>query len=177
MKYAVTAGHGGNLYLTMATAMSAFFGIAAWRLRGATPAAAACGALTCFDITVLSGRPEGGSIFHSGLPPLILLFILAHAATRFRRDRKQTVAAENNEKHGRNSAQVIANLGVAAVASLRYFWIFRAPGRPQIDTMAVAYLQIPMRAALAEATADTVSSAWRSSRPSRSITGPSQSAI
>jgi len=157
-RYALAGGHLGKIYLSMAVAVSALFGLAAWRLRAATATAAGCGALICFDITVLSGRPDGRSIFHSGLSPLILLFVITHAATRFRRDRKDTPGLEGAGKHGRNAAQVIANLGVAGVVSLQYHSVFRSLPHPQIGTLAFVTLQIPMLSALAEATADTVSS-------------------
>ncbi|HEX3570528.1 MAG TPA: DUF92 domain-containing protein [Acidobacteriaceae bacterium] len=154
--YARPAGHSGRLYLYMAGTVSAFFGLAAWRLGAATPAAGACGALICFDITVLSGRPDGGSVLHSGLSPLILLFVLTHAATRFRQSRKQS--SQRKEHRGRNAAQVIANLGIAAFVSLEYFWIFPHPPRGAIQPFIFPASEATMIAALAEATADTVSS-------------------
>ena len=157
VQYALSAGPSGRGYLSMTVAVSAFFGLAAWRLRAATPAAAACGALICFDITVLSGRPEGRSAFHSGLTCLVLLFLVTHAATRYRRRQKEAIGL-GTEKHGRSAAQVIANLGVAAVVALQYYWIFRTPPHLQISALAFTTLQVPMLSALAEATADTVSS-------------------
>ena len=157
LRYTTAAGHRGRIYLTMAFSASLFFGLAAWRLRAATPAAAACGALICFDLTVLTRNPESASVFHSGLSPLILLFVLTHAATRFRRRRK--VAIEDEEqRRGRNAAQVIANLGVAAVVGLQYYWVHRGAPQLQTGTLVFPLLQVPMLSALAEATADTVSS-------------------
>ena len=157
VQYAVSAGNSGATYLSTAGAASAFFGWTAWRFRAATPAAAACGVLVCFNITVLSGRPDRGSLFHSGLSPLILLFVLTHAATRFHRRRRCTDDAENNLE-GRNAAQVIANLGVAAIASLHYYQAFRGVSLAHVATQVFSTLQIPMLSAIAEATADTVSS-------------------
>lgn len=154
--YAQTAGHSGELYLGVAGAVSVFFGLTAWRLRAATPAAGACGALICFDITVLSGRPDGGSVFHSGLSPLILLFVLTHAATRFGQNQRHS--SQPAEKHGRNAAQVIANLGIAGFVSLEYFWIFPHPPRGAMGPSIFSASGAAMIAALAEATADTVSS-------------------
>ena len=157
VQYAHSAGSSGRAYLGTALAVSALFGLAAWRLRAATTAAAASGALICFDITVLSGRPDGASVLHSGLTCLVLLFLLTHAATRYRRKQKQ-IAGLESEKHGRNAAQVIANLGVAGIAALQYYWIFRTPPRPEVGIVLFPILQVPMLSALAEATADTVSS-------------------
>ena len=157
VQYALSAGPSGRSYLSMALTVSAFFGLAAWRLRAATPAAAGTGALVCFDITVLSGRPNDGSVFHSGLACLVLLFLVTHATTRYRRRQKESLGL-GSEKHGRNAAQVIANLGVAAVVALQYYRTFRTPPHLQIGALAFTTLQVPMLSALAEATADTVSS-------------------
>jgi len=157
VRYTTAAGHSGRIYLAMAFSASLFFGLAAWRLRAATPAAAACGALICFDLTALTRNPDGRSVFHSGLSPLILLFALTHAATRFRRGRK--MADEDEEqRRGRNAAQVIANLGIAAIVGLQYYWVYRGAPQSQTGTLVFPLLQVPMLSALAEATADTVSS-------------------
>ncbi|HKO17847.1 MAG TPA: DUF92 domain-containing protein [Acidobacteriaceae bacterium] len=157
VRYTTAAGPSGGIYLTVAFAASLFLGLAAWRLRAATPAAAACGALICFDLTVLTGNPKGGSVFHSGLSPLICLFVLTHAATRFHRRRKP-MTSDEEQRRGRNAAQVIANLGIAAVAGLQYYWVYRGAPQSQIGMAAFPALQVPMLSALAEATADTVSS-------------------
>lgn len=159
LRYASSAGYAGDVFLIAVCIISSLFGLVAWRLRAATIGAAACGALICFDITILSGRPGSGSVISSGLAPLILLFLITHAATRFRRDRKRTSASSKEEKHGRNAAQVIANLGVAAVAAAQYYWISQGvPHLSAATTNVFAMSQIPMLAALAEATADTLSS-------------------
>jgi len=157
VRYAATAGYSGRSYLTMAIAASLFFGLAAWRLRAATVAAAACGALICFDLTMLTRNPESGSVFHSGLSPLIVLFVLTHAATRLRRGRKMATEDEE-QRRGRSAAQVIANLGIAAVVGLHYYWVHRGAPQLQTGTLVFPLLQVPMLSALAEATADTVSS-------------------
>jgi uncharacterized protein (TIGR00297 family) len=157
IRYANTEGHSGHVFLSMALAISIFFSLAAWRLKAATPLAAVCGGLICFSITTLSGRPDGPSPFHSGLAPLIVLFVLTLEATRLGRDRKASRGLAEDRK-GRNAAQIIANLGVAAWASdYMYSFFHHLPHgwqRPYI----VAAFQAPMLAALAEATADTVSS-------------------
>lgn len=152
MRYAGPAGRSGSLYLIEAAAVSLFFALAAFRLRAATAGAAVCGALICFDLTVLTGRPDGGSVFHSGLSPLLLLFVLTHAATRFRREQ------DYEEKRGRNAAQVVANLGIAAGASMPWHLLIghRLPDRHVLWLFTV--MLAPMLAALAEASADTVSS-------------------
>jgi len=158
LRYASSAAQGGQVFLITAGAISSLFGLAVWRLRAATAPAAACGTVICFDISILSRRPGSASVFASGLAPLVLLFLLTYAATRFRRDRK-TSGSSKEEKHGRNAAQVIANLGVAAVAAAQYNWISHGvPPLLEATTSIFATSQIPMLAALAEATADTLSS-------------------
>ena len=96
-------------------------------------------------------------MFHSGLTPLLLLFVLTFQATRLGRERKATKGLAEDRK-GRNAAQVIANLGVAAWASSYLYSIFGYPHHGFKWPYIVAQLQVPMLAALAEATADTVSS-------------------
>jgi uncharacterized membrane protein len=146
--------------------VSALFGLAAWRLRAATAPAAACGALICFQITVATYWGLDSSIFHTGLTPLLLLFILTFEATRLSQRRRR--ADDSTESHGpRNTAQVVANLGVAALLVLGWgrellFIVGHVPGDIQGDSdRAIRYyaiLYLPMLAALAEAAADTVSS-------------------
>lgn len=158
LQYSLAAGPAGRFSLVSAIAVSSIFGLAAWQLRAATPAAAASGALICFNTTILSSRPGSGSVISSALIPLVLLFVLTHAATRFRPERKRRIASFHEEKHGRDAAQVMANLGVAGFACLQSYWII--PGIHPLPSESVAFplLQIPMLSALAEATADTVSS-------------------
>jgi uncharacterized protein (TIGR00297 family) len=157
IRYASLAGHSGHVYLAMTTAVSAFFALVTWRLKAATPLAAICGALVCFSITILSGRPDGASIFHSGVAPLIVLFALTHEATRIRHNRESDENAVE-DRNGRKAGQVIANLGAAALASLYCFAAVNHIPRGSLGPLRVAAFQLPMLAALAEATADTVSS-------------------
>jgi uncharacterized protein (TIGR00297 family) len=157
IRYANTAAHTGHIYLSMSLAISGFFALAAWRLRAATPLAAVCGGLICLSITVLSGRPDGPSPFHSGLAPLLVLFALTHQATHLGRERKASRGLAE-ERKGRNAAQVVANLGAAAWASSYYYSTFRHLPHGWQGPYLVAAFQVPMLAALAEATADTVSS-------------------
>jgi uncharacterized protein (TIGR00297 family) len=156
-RLAAAAGHQGHVFLAMAIAISAFFALTTWRVKAATPLGAACGGLICLSITVLSSRLEGPSLFHSGLSPLILLFTLTFQATRLGRDRK-AASGVDEDRRGRNAAQVIANLGVAAWASYYLYSIFKRPHYGFQWPYIVAAFEVPMLAALAEATADTVSS-------------------
>jgi len=156
-RLAAAAGHKGHVFFAMALAFSIFFALAVWRVKAATPLAAFCGGLICLSITVLSSRLEGPSLFHSGLSPLILLFVLTFQATRLGKERKAASSLAEDRK-GRNAAQVVANLGVAAYASYYLYHFFDHPHHGFQWPYIVAAFEVPMLAALAEATADTVSS-------------------
>ena len=162
-RYAPASGGLTAQYRWGAILIALCFAYAAWRLKAATPFASACGAMVAYLVTVSSSIPDNISVFHSGLAPLFLLFALTFTATRFGQARADT--AEASESHGgRNAGQIIANLGIAAWISsppgLKFcsmFVILEVSGRNG-HRMYVALISIPMLAALAEATADTVSS-------------------
>ncbi|MGB9031045.1 MAG: DUF92 domain-containing protein [Acidobacteriaceae bacterium] len=91
--------------------------------------------------------------FHTALWPLLALLVLTFGATRFGRHRKEALGIAE-ARRGRTASQVAANLGVAALA-----------GIPQITGQfsdlffsSPRFTLVPMLAAMAEATADTVSS-------------------
>ena len=89
--------------------------------------------------------------WRTSLWPLLALFLLTHAATRFGRARKEQLGIAEG-KRGRTASQVAANLGIAVLA-----------GIPDIaDTLGRFPYQslflVAMLAAFGEATADTVSS-------------------
>ena len=90
---------------------------------------------------------------HTALWPLMALLVMTFAATRFGRRRKEALGIAE-ARRGRTASQVAANLGIAALAGI---------------PLSVAHVYTPvafggraamaaMVAALAEATADTVSS-------------------
>ena len=142
--------------------ISALFGLIVWRVRAGTARAAAAGAaITACLMYGTTQFPYQYSWLHGGLPPLLTLFLLTFAATRAGRAKQQRLASQdlNSEsihesRHGRNAAQVAANLGVSAlvVALLPLInALLHLGGSPLVGyAMAVA--------ALAEAAADTVSS-------------------
>jgi uncharacterized membrane protein len=161
---------GSELALLRAAVVSLIFADSAWCLRAATPLGAACGGLTCLLIMEFSQGEPGSSMLHSGLPPLGLLFALTFGATRLGRARKVRAGLAEN-RTGRTAAQVIANLSVAGVFSSPWGeqvsgWIVTVgeEGRAFGYTSRAGHvlfmqlLWLPMLAALAEATADTVSS-------------------
>jgi uncharacterized protein (TIGR00297 family) len=130
------------------TALGIGLGLAllVWLARAATPPAALTGAVIT---TVLSLAPlaySGGPV-HSGLAPMLALFLLTFSATRFGRRKKEQLGVAE-DKRGRNAAQVAANLGVAGLGAAAALSL-PVPG-PLYAVMVTA--------ALAEATADTLAS-------------------
>jgi uncharacterized protein (TIGR00297 family) len=107
-------------------------------VRGVTTSGAVAGALVCFALLIGAGP--------SGFIALFVVFLLTWAATRLGYARKQSLGTAES-RIGRNAAQVLANLGVAAICALIYATAWR-------DSRTL----IALIAALAEAAADTVSS-------------------
>lgn len=134
--------------LVQGAAIAAGFGLLVWGLRAATAGAALTG--TLFTLAFYFAAPGWRNL----LWPLLALFVLTFAATRFGRARKEELQVAE-ERRGRSASQVAANLGMAGLASVAVsasrFFALSAPilGRPML---------ISLVAALAEATADTVSS-------------------
>ncbi len=120
-------------------ACSITFALLVWLLRSATGPATVMGGLICIDI--LLAQSVGIEWQQTALPALLTLFLLTFAATRFGRRLKEH-AGFAEARRGRRAAQVVANLGVAGLCA----W------------GASPLLFAACLAALAEATADTVSS-------------------
>lgn len=120
---------------------SAGFAALVYALRAATPMASVVGFLICF---ILAQAPAVWSPYtpdptpHPLLPAFVALFLLTFAATRFGRAKKEARGLSESRR-GRRASQIVANLGIAG--------LFAAAGRYDACI-----------AALAEATADTVSS-------------------
>jgi len=96
--------------------------------------------------------------WRTALLPVLTVLILTSLATRYGRQRKQSLGTAE-AKRGRGSSQVAANLGMGALLFIPAFqlWLitsrlFAHTGLPPILILA------PALAALAEAAADTVSS-------------------
>jgi len=142
LNVATQPGH--RHFLIVELGISFTFAMLAWRLKAATPAAAACGGVICFILTSARWQPQP-SLLGSGLPPLILLFVLTFAATRFGRTRKEARGL-SEARTGRRASQVIANLGIAPICA----YLHRNVLTEVVFAACIA--------ALAEATADTVSS-------------------
>jgi uncharacterized protein (TIGR00297 family) len=123
--------------LAAAVAVPTAFALFAVKLRAVTTGGAIAGAVTAFAIFFFTGP--------TGFLALVTVFALTTAATRIGYARKQSLGMAEN-RGGRRASQVLANLAVAAAASVggiseQYPWLVAC-----------------MVAALAEAAADTVSS-------------------
>jgi uncharacterized protein (TIGR00297 family) len=117
------------------------FAVLVWLLRSATLPAAGVGFLVC---AILARVPDVGTgfsplpVYRPAIPALIVLFMLTFAATRYGRKKKEERGVAE-ARSGRRASQIVANLGVAALCGLVGWYA-------------------GCIAALAEATADTVSS-------------------
>jgi uncharacterized protein (TIGR00297 family) len=135
-------------------------------LRAATRAGALFGGMICF--LLVSGTASFQftissqyKIVRSGLIPLALLFVLTFLATRAGR-RIKAQAGVGEKRHGRSSAQVIANLSIAglAVSELGFDMVTGGAccGPPYYTLWVWPAMMLMCLAAMVEATADTVSS-------------------
>ncbi|QNI33103.1 DUF92 domain-containing protein [Alloacidobacterium dinghuense] len=133
--------------LLQMAAISIVFGLVVWVARAATGYAAATGAIitACLYLRLPGWRTP--------IIPLIVMLILTLTATRIGRARKEQLGTAE-ARHGRNAAQVAANLGGAALAAipLTATQLFAPSSRTAIASLAA------ISAALAEAAADTLSS-------------------
>lgn len=114
------------------------FAVLARILRGVTLSGAAAG----FLVTLILFVAFGGAMFGA----VLLVFVLTYIATRFGRSRKRSLAIAERPG-GRDGAQVLANLGFAALAA----------ACAQLTPSPLPFLAGSI-AALAEAASDTVSS-------------------
>ena len=136
-----------NPVLLQTALISLIFGLIVWRVRAATGPAAATGSVITACLYL---RTPG---WHTALFPFAAMLVLTLAATRIGRARKEEVGTAE-DRHGRQASQVAANLGVAALAALPLTatQLFS----PSSQTALISLVAIS--AALAEATADTLSS-------------------
>ena len=128
-----------------ACVFSMAFALFVWVIRSATAPAAAMGGVICMNL--LLRQQDGFDAQNCAIVPLLVLFVLTFAATRFGRARKEAMGIAE-QRTGRRASQVIANLGAAGLLAA-----IGVDGS-HISTLALAACV----AALAEATADTVSS-------------------
>jgi uncharacterized protein (TIGR00297 family) len=137
--------------------ISLCFALLAWRLKAATPKAAASGGVICLCV-MYGTQAYRAPAAHSALTPLVELFVLTFLATRAGRKRKAASGLAES-RSGRTSSQVVANLGFAALFGFPLGEIATVLIWPRsnahINSMVIFVCTL---AALAEATADTVSS-------------------
>ena len=137
--------HAMPRWFWVACGVSGAFALVVWLLKSATGPAAAMGGLVCLHI--LLRQQIVGTWEDTAMPSLLALFLLTFAATRFGRARKEAMGVSEG-RSGRRASQVVANLGVAGML---------AAGGTAGSFISSAMLAACV-AALAEATADTVSS-------------------
>ncbi|MGB3629568.1 MAG: DUF92 domain-containing protein [Terracidiphilus sp.] len=137
--------------------LSLLLGLVTWKVRAATPAAAATGfAITaCLMFSTISSPY---SPWHTALIPILAVALLAFAATRVGRHKKERLGTAE-ARRGRSASQVAANLGLAALVAIGPFqtWLLDLRWSLSLTRAGVSLLVLTV-AALAEAAADTVSS-------------------
>jgi uncharacterized protein (TIGR00297 family) len=159
--------------------LSALLGLVIWKLRAATPAAAATGALLMASLMFsTAGFPF--EPWHTALIPTLGVTFMAFAATRLGRQKKERLGIAEGRR-GRGAAQVAANLGLAALAASGPVQVWLLNSGFVSGMLARLPIFALSLAALAEAAADTVSSEigqafgvrprmitnWRSVEPGR----------
>ena len=139
------------------TGLSALLGLIIWKLRAATPAAAAAGAVITASLMFSTGEFPYEP-WHTALIPTLAVSTLAFASTRIGRSRKERLGTVE-ARRGRSASQVEANLGMAALVASDpvNVWLLDSRWLPRPAHAGALLLAMPL-AALAEAAADTVSS-------------------
>ena len=93
--------------------LSALLGLVTWKLRAATPAARqparSSPPASCFPPSCFLMQP-----WHTALIPALAVSVLAFAATRVGRAKKERLGTAER-RQGRSASQVAANLGLAAL--------------------------------------------------------------
>ncbi len=149
-----------HILLAETVGISVIFAGLVLALRAVTLAGALFGGMICF-LLVVGTASSRYMIVRSGLAPLALLFVLTFLATRAGRAVKAR-AGLGEKRHGRNSAQVIANLSIAALAVSGIGFELTGGGfccgTAHYKVWVWPAMMIMCLAAMVEATADTVSS-------------------
>lgn len=136
--------------------LSCLLGLLTWRLRAATPAASATGAVITASL-LFSTASFPFKPWHTALIPIVLVSLLAYAATIVGRRQKERLGTAE-ARRGRTASQVAANLGMAAMAASAPVQIWLADSGLVRGTLAPLPIVSLALAAMAEAAADTVSS-------------------
>ena len=150
------------VHVAVVVGISVAFAVLVRLLRAATVGGAVSGGAVCLLLVYGSGWMSE-PVWRSGLVPLAALFALTFLGTRAGRAKKAR-AGLAEARQGRNAAQVLANLFAAALCvSPAVAWLLRRHGQVGgalgfVDLWVAAAMETAALAALAEATADTVSS-------------------
>ncbi|HUH62586.1 MAG TPA: DUF92 domain-containing protein [Terracidiphilus sp.] len=137
--------------------LSTLLGLVAFKVRSATVAAAATGAVITASLmestAIVPYEP-----WRTALIPVLALLVITSLATRLGRAKKERLGLAE-DRQGRTAAQVAANLGISALAcsEVAQSWLADS-GWFSPAQIARGILLAPMLAALAEAAADTLSS-------------------
>jgi uncharacterized protein (TIGR00297 family) len=141
--------------------LSLLLGLVVLKLGAATPGGAFAGAVITASLmfstaSLTPGESLAYAPWHTALMPVLAVFVLTTIATQLGREDKVRLGLAER-RQGRSAAQVAANLGVAALASdgVAQTWL---AGSGWFSHGAPALLLVVGLAALAEASADTVSS-------------------
>lgn len=137
--------------------LCALLGLVTWKVRAATPAAAATGAVITASL-MFSTVTAPYAPWHTALVPTLAVALLAFVATRAGRRKKERLGTAE-ARRGRSASQVAANLGVAALVAIGPFqsWLLDLCWSLNLTRGGVPLLVLAI-ATLAEAAADTVSS-------------------
>ncbi len=137
--------------------LSTALGLLAWRMRTATPLAAATGAAITASL-IFSTASAPYQPWRTALVPVLTLLLLTSLSTRLGRKRKEQLGIAES-RIGRRAPQVAANLGAAALACVgpSRSWQLDQP-QLHLSALVSAAVFIAGLAALCEAAADTVSS-------------------
>lgn len=142
--------------------LSLLLALVVLKVRAATLAGATAGAAITASL-MFSTVSFPYEPWHTALPPVLSVSLLAWIATRIGRGKKERLGTAE-QRHGRAASQIAANLGIAALAcsELVQSWLINTPSFSQAVSSRVAVLPVSFfalgLAALAEAAADTVSS-------------------
>ena len=147
--------HGASV-AAWAVGASALLGLLTWLLRAAQPFAALTGAVITASLAFSTGIVPHQP-WHSALTPVLVVALLAFAATRAGRHKKERLGTAEGRR-GRSAAQIAANLGVAALVASSPVEMALMKTGLAAGVMAPYTVAALALAALAEAAADTVSS-------------------
>lgn len=137
--------------------LSVLLGLVAWRMSSATLGGALAGAVITASL-MFSTATVPYYPWRTALVPVAMLLMLTALSTRFGRKRKEQLGTAE-QRAGRTTAQVAANLGAAALLSsaVAQTFFLQQLGLRFVDLMPAAVFAVGL-AALSEAAADTVSS-------------------